>query len=94
MASLETTLIHLPPAQKRQLAQLAKRKHTSLASEVRNVIACYLLIGAEGINMAELAGAAKSARQAVASMTTQAKRANRKLEAALRELRKPKRKAS
>ena len=94
MATLETTLIHLAPAQKRKLSQLAKRKQTSVASEVRNAIDCYFVLGAEGINPTELAEAAKSAQQAVANMTAHAKKANHQLEAALRDLRKPKRKAS
>ena len=93
MPTLETTLIHLASVQKKKLSQLAKRRHTSLASEVRSAIECYLAIGAEGINSAELADAAKVARKAVEDMTAQAKRANRQLESALRELRKPKRKA-
>jgi len=94
MPTLETTLIHLAPVQKKKLSQLAKRRQTSLASEVRSAIECYLVIGAEGINPAELADAAKVARKAVEDMTAQTKRANRQLESALRELRKPKRKAS
>lgn len=94
MPALESTLIHLAPAQKRRLAQLAKRHHTSLASEVRNAIECYLILGAKGIDPSELASAAKAARQAVAGMNTQARRANRQLENALQELRGPKRRAS
>lgn len=94
MPTFETTLIHLAPVQKKKLSQLAKRRHTSLASEVRNAVECYLSIGAEGINPAELAVAAKLARAAVVDMTSQAKRANRQLESALRELQKPKRQAS
>ena len=94
MATLETTLIHLAPAQKRKLSQLAKRKQTSVASEIRNAIDSYFVLGAEGINLTEFAVVAKSAQQAVVEMTAQAKRANRELEAALRDLRKPKRKAS
>ena len=50
MPSLETTLSHLAPTRKKKLSQLAKRRHTSLASEVRKAIECYLAIGAEGIN--------------------------------------------
>lgn len=94
MAGLQSTLIHLAPEQKRRLAQLAKRRRTSLASEVRSAIECYLAIGAEGIAPAELAEVAKSARQAVAAMTSQARRANRVLETALQDLRRPKRRAS
>jgi len=94
MPTLETTLIHLPSVQKKKLSQLAKRRHTSLASEVRSAIECYLAIGAEGINPTELAEAAKVAREAVVDMTAQAKRANRQVESVLREFRKPKRKAS
>jgi len=94
MPTFETTLIHLAPMQKKKLSQLAKRRHTSLASEVRNAIECYLSIGAEGINADELAVAAKVARGAVEEMTSQAKRANRQLESALREMQKPKQQAS
>ena len=94
MPTLETTLIHLAPTQKKKLSQLAKRRHTSLASEVRKAIECYLTIGADGVNPNELAAAAKVAREAVADMTSQAKRANRQVESALRELRKPKQQAS
>jgi len=94
MPTLETTLIHLAPLQKKKLSQLAKRRHTSLASEVRNAIECYLTIGAEGVNPEELAVAAKVAREAVVDMTSKAKRANRQLESALRELQKPKQQAS
>ncbi len=94
MSPLESTLIHLPPSQKRQLAKLAKRRRTSLASEVRSAIECYLAVGAEGISPSELAAAAKSARKAVAAMTAQARRANRTLEAALQDLRRPRRRAS
>ncbi len=94
MATLESTLIHLAPAQKKRLAQLARRRQTSLASEVRSAIECYLAIGAEGINPEELASAAKEARRAVESMTAQAKRANKELEAAVQQLRRPKRRAS
>ena len=94
MPTLETTLIHLAPTQKKKLSQLAKRRHTSLASEVRKAIECYLAIGAEGVNPDELAVAAKVAREAVEDMTAHAKRANRQLEQALRELQKPKQKAS
>ena len=71
MPALETTLIHLAPAQKKKLSQIAKRRHTSLASEVRSAIDCYLAIGPEGINPTELATAAKVARQAVGDMTAQ-----------------------
>ena len=94
MPTFETTLIHLAPMQKKKLSQLAKRRHTSLASEVRNAIECYLTIGAEGIHADELAVAAKVARGAVEEMTAQAKRANRQLQSALRELQKPKSQAS
>ena len=94
MPTFETTLIHLAPVQKKKLAQLAKRRHTSLASEVRNAIECYLTIGAEGINPDELAVAAKVAREAVVEMTSQARRANRQLESVLREMPKPKQQAS
>lgn len=94
MATLESTLIHLAPAQKKRLAKLAKRRQTSLASEVRSAIEYYLATGAEGIDPQELAAAAKEARRAVESMTAQAKRANKELEAALQLLRRPKRRAS
>ena len=94
MPTFETTLIHLAPVQKKKLSQLAKRRRTSLASEVRNAIECYLTIGAKGINPEELAVAAKVAREAVVEMTSQAKRANRQLESALRDLQKPKQQAS
>lgn len=94
MAALESTLIHLSPVQKRRLAQLAKKKQTSLASEVRSAIECYLLLGSAVIHPTELAAAAKAAREAVASMTAQAKRANQDIEMVLRDLRRPKRKAS
>ncbi len=87
MATFETALIHLDPQQKRRLARLAKQRRTSLASEVRSAIECYLLIGGEHIDPEELASVAKSARKAVATMTLQAKRANRFLETTLRELR-------
>ena len=80
MPTLETTLIHLAPTQKKKLSQLAKRRHTSLASEVRKAIECYLAIGAKGINPDELAVVAKVAREEVEDMTAHAKRANRKLE--------------
>ena len=94
MPALETTLIHLAPMQKKKLSQLAKRRQTSFASEVRRAIECYLTIGAEGIDSTELAVAARTARESIAAMTLQAKRANRQLESALHGLRKPKRKAS
>ncbi len=94
MATLEATLIHLAPSQKRRLNQIAKRRRTNLASEVRSAIECYLAVGAEGINPLELAAAAKAARKAVAAMTAQAKRANRNLEAALHDVRRPRRRAS
>lgn len=94
MATLESTLIHLAPAQKKRLARLAKKRQTSLASEVRSAIECYLAIGAEGVDPQEIAAAAKEARQAVESMTAGAKRANKQLEAALQQIRRPKRRAS
>ncbi|RMH32497.1 MAG: hypothetical protein D6690_13460 [Nitrospirae bacterium] len=94
MAALESTLIHLPLSQKRRLAQLAKRRHTSLAREVRNAIECYLAFGVKGIDPKAMAEAAKSARQAVEAMTVQAKRENRQLESVLRALKQSKKEAS
>ena len=60
------TLIHLEPAQKQKLVRLARRRRTSLASEVRNAVRVYLQLPVESER--ELAQLTSEARRATETM--------------------------